>query len=200
MLIGSIVLAGGRSRRMGRAKEALPFRGSTLLGHVAETLLQCSYPVVVVGRDENQELPPLPLEVDVVHDRTPDLGPLAGIAAGMRRLEGDCDAAFVTACDTPFVGAAAIAWLAGLLGGHDLVIPRAGDLLQPMCSLWRVRVLARLEQALTAGKRAPKELVPELDARIVTEAEIDGFDPSRRFLLSIDTPEDYEAALRAGAS
>ena len=68
MILGSIILAGGRSRRMGRPKESLPFAGSTLLGHTVDVLLDCTFPVVVVARDQEQELPPIHLEADLVFD------------------------------------------------------------------------------------------------------------------------------------
>ena len=62
MLIGSVVLAGGASSRMGRPKESLPFQGGTLLGRTVDLLLAHTWPVVVVAGRPEQELPPLPLE------------------------------------------------------------------------------------------------------------------------------------------
>src|SRR5688572_29654059 len=106
MLVGSIILAGGRSRRMGQPKESLPFGGTTLLGRTVETLLDRTWPVVVVARPE-QQLPPLPLEARVVADDLPGQGPLQAIASGIRWLRGsngglgERDAAFVTGCDAP---------------------------------------------------------------------------------------------------
>lgn len=196
MLTGSIVLAGGRSRRMGRPKELLRYSDGTMLGRAVDTLAQVSYPVVVVARDERQELPPLPVEIEYAFDETPDLGPLAGIAAGMRKIRGECDAAFVTGCDMPFLAGGVVQWLASLIGEHDLAIPQVGDVLQPMCALYRVRLLPKIELLLRTGERSPKALVPRCDARLVGEAEIDAFDPTRRFLASIDTAADYEALPR----
>ena len=196
MLIGSIVLAGGRSKRMGRPKELLPFGDSTMLGRVVDAMIHVTYPVVVVARDEHQELPPLPLEIELAYDESPDLGPLAGIAAGMRRLGRECEAAFVTGCDMPFPDGRAVQWLGSLLGEHDVAIPQVGGALQPLCALYRLRLLPRIELMLRTGERSPKDLIPRCSARIVTEAEVDAFDPSRRFLRSVDTREDYDAARR----
>ena len=50
MQIGAIILAGGRSRRMGKPKESLPIGDTTLLGRTSEVLLDCAFPVVVVAR------------------------------------------------------------------------------------------------------------------------------------------------------
>jgi molybdopterin-guanine dinucleotide biosynthesis protein A len=182
---------------MGRPKESLPLGDSTMLGRAVDTLLQVTDPVVVVARDEQQELPPLPVEIELAYDESPDLGPLAGIAAGMRRLGRECDAAFVTGCDMPYLHGGVVQWLSGLLGGHDLAIPQVDGVLQPLCALYRLRLLGRIELLLHTGERSPKALIPRCDARIVTEAEVDAFDPTRRFLRSIDTREDYEAVRQA---
>ena len=108
MRLGGLILAGGRSRRMGRAKESLPIGDTTLLGWQCRTLAACTDPVVVVRRDDGQALPDVPESVDVTADDAPGIGPLCGLAAGLARLRdrhgfGDRDAAFVTGCDLPFV-------------------------------------------------------------------------------------------------
>ena len=76
MHLGSIVLAGGRSRRLGKPKVSLPWGESTLLYETVVTLLDCTFPVVVVARDERQELPPLHTECELAFDGDPGGGPL----------------------------------------------------------------------------------------------------------------------------
>ncbi|MCC6672302.1 MAG: molybdenum cofactor guanylyltransferase [Planctomycetes bacterium] len=195
MLLGAMVLTGGQSRRMGRPKESLPFRGNTLLGRAVEMLLLCAHPVLVVARESGQDLPPLPLEVAITFDSEPGSGPLAAIRDGMRFLGNECDAVFVCGCDMPFLTTGYVGWLANLLGDHDLVIPRLQGVLQPMAAIYRLGLLPRIETALRAGKRAPKELVDDCDARIVTDEELGTIDPRHRLLTSIDTPEEYQQAL-----
>src|SRR5262245_34406731 len=106
MRTGSIILTGGRSKRMGRPKESLRIAGETLLGRTVETLLGCTAPVVVVAR-AGQELPALPPAARIITDEVPDAGPLAALVAGLRLLRaedllGDQDAVFATGCDAPF--------------------------------------------------------------------------------------------------
>ena len=200
MLIGAIILAGGRSRRMGKPKESLPFGDGTLLGHTSEMLLSCAHPVVVVARSPDQDLPPLPLEVDVLHDAEPDQGPLNGLCAGLRQLRTQCDAAFTTGCDAPFLTSVAVSWLADQLGEHDIVMPRAGGILQPLCAIYRCRILPRVEELLAGGVRKPRTLADELPTRILDDEELLRFDPELSFLRGINTPEEYEATLREAQS
>ncbi|MCA8957989.1 MAG: molybdenum cofactor guanylyltransferase [Planctomycetes bacterium] len=197
MLLGSIVLAGGRSRRMGRAKESLPFRGSTLLGHTVDLLAACTYPVVVVARDPTQELPPLLLETELTFDPQVDQGPLVGIQAGLRFLGAQCDAAFVVGCDTPFLSATAVDWLAHQLGDYDAVMARIEGKLQPLGAIYRVSTLAAVDALITEGVRTPRTLAERVRTRILDESVIDAFDPTRAFLHSVDSPEEYQRAVEA---
>lgn len=196
MYIGSIVLAGGRSRRMGRPKESLPFLGTSLLGRTVETLMLCSYPVVVVARDEEQDLPPLPLEIDVVFDDEPDGGPLCALATGIRAVRDKCDAVFVASCDLPFLRQNVIDWLATELGDHALAIPSVDGVLQPLTSMCRTSVLDAAEALIAEGIRTPRTLAERVDTKILDEATIERFDPKRSFLRNLNEPGDYEAALR----
>ncbi len=202
MLVGSLILAGGRSRRMGRPKESLPFAGSTLLGHTSELLLDCTWPVVIVTRDAAQELPPLPLEVAFAHDAQPDRGPLAAIAAGMRHLRNnkdltDRDAVFVTGCDAPFLTANAIAWLSGQIGEHQAVVPRVDNVLQPLCAIYRLDCLPTIEDLLHGGIDTPRTIAEKTRTRILDEAALRTFDLELRFLRNLNTPEEYESARRS---
>jgi molybdopterin-guanine dinucleotide biosynthesis protein A len=197
MNLGSIVLAGGRSQRMGRPKETLPFEGGTLLGRTVDTLMLCTYPVMIVARDARQELPPVAIESEVTVDDDPGAGPLAAFATGLRAVRGRCDAALLVSCDLPFLGQDAVGWLAAQLqAGDDAVVPRAGGTLHPLTAIYRTTVLAEVEKLLAAGERAPRALVDRVRARVLDEAALRAFDPELRFLRNVNTPEELAAARR----
>jgi len=102
MNVGGIVLCGGRSSRMGRPKAWLPFGDEVLLQRVVRILVEAVDPVVVVAAP-GQDVPPLPPGVAVVRDAIEGKGPLGGLAAGLAALEGKVDAAYLSACDVPFL-------------------------------------------------------------------------------------------------
>ena len=201
MRLGGLILAGGRSRRMGRAKESLPIGDTTLLGWQCRTLAACTDPVVVVRRDDGQALPDVPESVDVTADDAPGIGPLCGLAAGLARLHdrhgfGDRDAAFVTGCDLPFVTAATVRWLAARLGDDDLLMPRAAGALQPLLAIYRIGVLDRALGLLAAGERSLHALAGGAGA-VLDEERLRQHDPELTCLFDIDDPASYDAALRA---
>ncbi len=200
MRLGALILAGGRSKRMGRAKELLPFQHQTLLQRTVATLLQCAGPVVVVAREQAQKLPALPAGVLVVLDDQPDAGPLAALVRGLRFLcfdqnLGASDPVFVTGCDLPFLSVDAVRWLVQQLGRAPLVMPRAGGVLQPLAAIYRVSVLATAETLLQQGTRTPRSLATIPGARVLDEAEVRQFEPDLRFLRNVNTPDEYQHAL-----
>ena len=201
MRLGSIILAGGQSNRMGKPKASLPFGDSTLLGHAVDTLLTCTYPVAVVARNADEgtaELPPVPLEADIIHDAPEHqgCGPLAGIQVGLQHLSRLCDAAFVTGCDAPFLTPKVVEWLADQLGDNDLVMPEVGGVLQPLCAIYRTRIEPQVRKLLAGDDRSVHALTGATNARLLPEAEVSAFDPSHRFLRGVNSPEEYQAALR----
>src|ERR1700731_334019 len=81
-----IVLAGGRSSRMGTPKAALEWHGSTLLHRTVSIVARATSGPVVVVRAPGQELPPLPPDIEVITDPREGKGPLQGLAAGLGAL------------------------------------------------------------------------------------------------------------------
>src|SRR5580704_15666546 len=102
MIVGGIVLCGGQSKRMGRPKPWLPFAGEIMLPRVLRLLGEAVSPLVVVAAPD-KKLPPLPSDVAVVHDEEKGRGPLQGLSAGLKALQGRADAAYASSCDVPFL-------------------------------------------------------------------------------------------------
>ncbi|MBK8099961.1 MAG: molybdenum cofactor guanylyltransferase [Planctomycetes bacterium] len=200
MLEAALILAGGRSRRMGQPKEALPFGGTTLLERTAAAVRAGALRVVVVGRGGDQQLR-VPGGCDLVTDERPEAGPLAAIATGLRALQSGGAAArdrvFVTACDAPFLNAAGIAWLAERLGEHRLVMPRHDGILQPLCSALRVECLSPIDELLAGGIRSPRSIAQLPGANIVDVDTLPAAAPFRSCLATVNTPEEYRQALAA---
>lgn len=201
---GSLILAGGRSRRMGRPKESLPFGADTMLGRVAGLLADCAPPVAVVVRGRDQALPPLPAGVAVVSDELPGAGPLAAIAAGLRHLRtaglGERDAAFVTGCDAPLLTAPVVGWLFDRLRAdarRDAVVPEVGGTPQPLCAVYRLACLPAALTLLQEGARSARALAERVPTQFVGAAELRAVDPELLCLRGVNTPAEYEEARRA---
>jgi molybdopterin-guanine dinucleotide biosynthesis protein A len=196
--VAGIVLCGGQSSRMGRPKAWLPFGKELMLPRVVRLLGQVVAPVVVVAAPE-QDVPPLPAEVQVVRDEERGRGPLQGLAAGLDVLRGRADAAYLSSCDVPFLRPAFVRRLIVLLGQHAICVPRIGDYHHPLAAVYRLDVAENVRRLLAENRLRPFFLFEAVPARVVEAAELADVDPTFQSLRNVNTPEDYEAALRDSA-
>jgi molybdopterin-guanine dinucleotide biosynthesis protein A len=194
--VGGIVLCGGQSKRMGRAKAWLPFAGETMLERVVRLLQEVVDPVVVVAAPE-QDVPKLPQNVLLVRDEEKGRGPLQGLAAGLSALAERADAAYLTSCDVPFLKAAFIRRLIELLGENMICAPRVGDYHHPLAAIYRVGVIEAVQKLLHEDRLRPFFLFEAVPTRVVLAVELADVDPTFETLRNLNTPEEYEAALQA---
>jgi molybdopterin-guanine dinucleotide biosynthesis protein A len=192
---GGIVLCGGQSSRMGRPKAWLPFAGEPMLTRVARILGEVVAPVVVVAAPE-QEVPPLPEGVEIVRDPEKGRGPLQGLAAGLEALHGRADAAYLSSCDVPFLKPALVRRLIELLGDHHVCVPRVEGYFHPLAAVYRTDVAGVANALLVEDRLRPAFLFDEVPTRIVAAEELADIDPGWQSLRNLNTPEEYEQALR----
>lgn len=194
MKLGGIVLCGGKSSRMGLAKEALPFGNELMLPRVVRLLGDAVGQIVVVAAG-GQNLPHLPDETQVVRDRREGRGPLEGLAAGLEAIQSSVDAAFVTSCDVPLLEPAFVGRMFALLGEHDIAVPREQDFFHPLAAAYRVGVLSHVERLIEENRMRPFFLYQAVRTREVMPEEWTDVDVDSRSLLNLNRPEDYFSAL-----
>jgi len=193
--LAAIILCGGQSSRMGRPKAWLDFRGQPLLSRVAAILAPVVAPMVVVAAD-GQEVPPLPEGTEIVRDREPDLGPMAGFAAGLAALEGRADAVFLSACDVPFLRPVFVEYLADCLGDADAAVPSDEGRTYPLSAVYAVGVLPLVVAMLKDRRLRMRSVAESCRAAFVDVERLRSVDPELESLWNVNTPEDYAAALR----
>jgi molybdopterin-guanine dinucleotide biosynthesis protein A len=183
---------------MGRPKAWLPFAGEVMLPRVVRLLSQAVHPVVVVAAVD-QDVPPLPAEVALVRDEERGRGPLQGLAAGLAALGGQVEAAYLSSCDVPFLQPRFVRRLIELLGEHAICVPHVGDYHHPLAAVYRIEVTQAVTHLLAENRLRPFFLFEAVRTRVVEAAELADVDPSFQTLRNLNTPEDYEAALRDAA-
>ncbi len=193
--IGGIVLCGGRSSRMGRPKAWLPFGSELMLPRVARILSEVVSPIVVVAAP-GQDVPSLPPGVAIVRDPEENRGPLQGLAAGLAALKGLADAAYLSSCDVPFLQPAFVRRLIELLGDHSICVPHVGDYHHPLAAVYRIEVTSAVNGLLAENRLRPVFLFDAVPTRVVTAEELTDVDPTFQSLRNLNSPDDYDAALR----
>jgi molybdopterin-guanine dinucleotide biosynthesis protein A len=199
MIVGGIVLCGGQSKRMGRPKAWLPFAGELMLPRVVHLLSEAVSPLVVVAAPE-QDLPSLPPTVAVVRDEEKGRGPLQGLAAGLAALQGKADAAYLSSCDVPFLRPAFVRRLIELLGDHAICVPRVGDYHHPLAAVYRLDVADAVHRLLAEDRLRPFFLFEAVPTRVVEATQLADVDPDFQTLRNLNTPQDYEAALKEASA
>ena len=187
----AVVLAGGKSSRMGRPKSLLLFDGEPLIAHIVRALQRMFAETVIVAAPE-QDLPELP--AILVRDEIAYQGPVGGIYYGLKAASGNF--CFVTSCDVPFLNPALISHLTSQIFNHDVVVPHWENRFQPLHAVYRTSVLPLLKEQLERGELRPIYLFDKVRACKIGEDEIRRFDPEGLSFLNMNTPDDYERALQ----
>ena len=186
-----IVLAGGRSRRIGTNKALLPFEGGTLLGRAVGVLGAVAEKVwVIVDSAEGC----YSSEVAVKEDVYPNCGCLGGIYTGL--MAAETEYSFVLACDMPFIRPEFLSFLAAHVKDRDVVIPKTAKGYEPLCAVYSQACLNPIRNQLEAGRFKVTGFLGEVRVRIVGEEEIGRFDFDGRMFYNINTWADYEEAVK----
>jgi len=183
-----LVLAGGRSVRMGTDKAWLAYHGRPQAVHAAELLARvCSrvYVSTRPGMDQGPDLGTAPR----IEDTFLDLGPLGGILSAQRTHPNA--AWLVLACDLPFVTEDTLRRL--LKGRNPLKLATAfqsasDGLPEPVCAVYEPKSVFRLLDAVATGRPCPRQTLIQADPCLLPA-------PGLRELMNINRPEERDAAL-----
>jgi molybdenum cofactor guanylyltransferase len=196
-----IVLAGGRSSRMGSPKAALEWHGSTLLRRICGIVARGVDGPVVVVRAPGQDLPELPDGVQIVEDAREGRGPLQGMSAGLHAVRDEAEAAYVSSTDVPLLHPRFVAAVLGALDGDtDVVLPEVGGHRHPLAAAYRTELADAVERLVAADRMKPAFLfeaarVKRLGAEaLLSDPALAALDPALDSVLNLNEPEDYEAA------
>ena len=198
---GAIILAGGKSSRMGTPKAALDWHGSTLLRRVTGLAQRTVDGPVVVVRAPGQQLPQIPPSVEVVSDAREGRGPLQGLAAGLAAIGGRAEVAYVSSTDVPLLHPAFMRRVIGAFTAEvDVVLPEIHGFRQPLSAAYRARLLPEVETLIAADKLKPAFLFERCrvlrldDAAMLRDGALAASDPDLASVCNLNEPEDYDQA------
>lgn len=196
MRTGGIVLCGGQSQRMGEPKYALPFGDETCLQRVVRTVANTVERVAVVHAS-SQAMPELPDNIECLSDPEEYLGPLAGMATGLKYLEQQgIDAAYITGCDVPLLSEAFIKAMFEQLGDADIAVPVEEGYLHPLAGVYRTSLSEQATRLVEMRQLRPKFLIDRSWAQVVPVDDLRSVDPELHSLQNANDPETYQELLR----
>lgn len=188
--LSGVVLAGGRSSRLGRNKAFLDFAGQPLIARMAAMLRPLVREVIIVA---NEPEPYRPYADRVVADVLPGLGPLGGIYAGLLAAGGR--AALFAGCDLPFVPAALFERLGREVGEADAAVPFANGEYEPLVAAYSRACLPAVEEAMVAGRRRVVSFYAGVRLAVLAEQEVRAFGDPKTLFFNINSEDDYRRAV-----
>ena len=191
--ISCIVLAGGKGLRLGRDKAQETVGNSNLLQRVVSQLSSFSNDIIIVtarGKSLSQFIG-CP-RFRIVADAYPGKGSLVGLGSGLAASNSWYN--LVVACDMPFLNQTLLRYMIQLSAGFDLVVPRVGNLVEPLHAVYSKSCLAPIERLLSQGNLRVRALFDLVKVRYVEADEIDSFDPKHLSFFNVNTKADLEKA------
>ncbi len=183
-----VVLAGGKSRRMGVDKPFVRLGGQKLIERVTGVLSSVFSEVMIVVDDpekaDHYKILPFP----VIHDLVQNKGPLGGIDAALDAAQGK--PIFVTAADMPFLNAQVIRAMVDIsVEKYDLVVPHLSGRLHPLHAYYSYDSRSVIAEHLEANRLALHLLKNDLRCYFFDETQFRKHDPDLLSIININTPE-----------
>lgn len=184
--VAGVILAGGKSRRMGKNKALLEVNGERMIETAYRRMAELFDEVLLVtNTPESYDFIPCRKIADI----HPDMGPLGGIHAALS--SSAAERAFVTACDMPTLNRQLIRELCSIQDGGDVVIPETPGGLEPLHAVYAKSCLPKMEKVMHAGERRILSFFDLAQVRLVPRGRIAALDPDYASFHNINTPEDY---------
>jgi molybdopterin-guanine dinucleotide biosynthesis protein A len=187
--VSAIVLAGGRSRRLGTSKAFAPVGGIALIDRAICQLRQVSDDLLIATNEPESYHG---FDVGIVADAWPGMGALGGIHSGL--LAARHERAVVVGCDMPFLNPRLLRSMIILSESYDVVIPRLDGLLEPLHAIYSRACAQPIEGLLRAGGQRIVGFFDQVRVRYVERSELEVHDPDLLSIFNVNTPDDLRRA------
>lgn len=190
--IAGVVLAGGKSRRMGKDKRGISIHGKPLLDRTVTVLLEVFSEVLLVLAEPEEEREQE--RVKIVTDIIPGCAAAGGLYTGL--YYSLCPRVFVVACDMPFLQPAVIEFFSTRSPQADVVLAQLANGFQPMHGVYSKKCLPFLRDMLDAQELRVQRIANHrtLNVHLISESELIPLDPQLLSFMNLNSPADVEFA------
>ena len=187
--IATLILAGGKSSRMGTDKALVNYQGKPMLQRVYQVAAECTEQVYILTPWAERYQNILPLDCNYLIETQPGKGPVNGLSEGLEQISADW--ILLLACDLPLLDAEIIkTWIDKLpqISTSTLaLVPQRSDIWEPMCGFYRKEIKTELDSFLKSRKRSFQELLLGIEVEVL---EVD--EKVDLMLLNCNYPGDLE--------
>lgn len=188
----AIILAGGKSSRMGFDKQFLKIDDRRLMFSLISKLkTEFDEIIIVTNKPQNY----IGFNAKIITDKIKDIGPLAGIHAGL--IEASSKYSFVVACDMPNINMEYIRYMKENIFNQKGCITEYDNHIEPFSSFYSKEIVSDIEEHLETKKRSINSLAKKLDILYIREKEARKFSPNWDMFLNLNTREDLNSYLES---
>lgn len=179
-----IILAGGKSSRMGYDKGLAIVNGKKMIEKVYEALSQVVDKVIIIANSDSYDYLNLPVYEDIYKE----IGPVAGIYTGLSHSTTEKN--IIVACDMPFVSPQLLSNILDHIGNNQIVVPTVNDHLEPLCGFYKKEILEELKEIIEMEVYPVHRVIEFFDhlALKINEEEMN----ASTVFTNINKPEDIE--------
>ncbi|MFB6466295.1 molybdenum cofactor guanylyltransferase [Cytobacillus sp. Hz8] len=188
----AIILAGGKSSRMGRNKALLEIGGMSVIERIVTELSKVTNEIILVT---NSPAEYQFLNLPMAEDEWKGMGPLAGIHAGLHFSKTEKN--LVVACDMPFISPALASFiLGGLSDIYDAVVPEIAGKLHPLFAAYHKRILPVISESLQNKQLRIRSIFEQIPVKIVNEGDFLHVQDMRNesSFYNMNEPHDFKRA------
>jgi molybdopterin-guanine dinucleotide biosynthesis protein A len=187
MTVTGIILSGGKSSRMGKNKSLLTLGDKKVIEHIHDEMKSCTDDIVVVANEPSAYTF---LAKEIISDRIPGKGPLAGLEAAFYHKKAD--AYIVSACDTPLIKREVYKHLVSSLHNYEAAVPVFNDQTHPLSGVYRRSVLQAVRQQLDKDELRVKSFFKNIHVNYVDNFGKISNKVLQQHFFNMNTPSDYE--------
>jgi len=188
----SIILAGGKSLRLGRSKALQVISGKSLIQWVVDRVAILSTEIIVATAHGEAIACHSAVRIRTVADIYPGKGPLGGIHSGL--IASSSTHAIVVGCDTPFLNVSLLEYMTQICSTFDVVVPRIRKKIEPLCAVYSKNCVAPIQKLLERDERQIRKLFTMVKVQYVKQDEIDSYDQEHLSFFNINSQDDLKRA------
>ncbi len=180
-----VILAGGKSIRMGKNKAFIQVEGIPIIERIHNLFTELFQEVIIVTNEKDLFSN---FNSKIYSDLIPDKGALGGLYTGI--VWSSFYYSFCVACDMPFIKRSLVQYLIENVANEDVIIPRTKDGLQPLHAIYSKNCIDPIRRSIEEGKSKIIDIYDEVNVKIVDERNFLSFDPGRESFINVNTPEE----------
>jgi len=188
----SIILAGGKSSRLGRSKALQVIEGKSLIQWVIDCLAILSTEIIIATAHGEAIPCSSAVKIKTVADIYPGKGPLVGIYSGL--IASSSSRAIVVGCDTPFLSISLLEYITQTCSTFDVIVPRIKNKLEPLCAVYAKNCSGPIQGLLEQNELRIDKLFSMVKVKYIEEDEINRFDPEHLSFFNINSQADLDRA------